>query len=135
MAKQFSFGSVPTIKARRTKFDLSYNVKTSMNVGTLYPVYLQEVVPGDTFKVDSSVVTRVTSSYLKPVMDNIYQDIYYFFVPARLVYDKWAEVFGENRHGAWANTEDVRIPRIKKIIFFVSMVFIVELLQIISVCL
>lgn len=113
MAKQFSFGSVPTIKARRTKFDLSYNVKTSMNVGTLYPVYLQEVVPGDTFKVDSSVVTRVTSSYLKPVMDNIYQDIYYFFVPARLVYDKWAEVFGENRHGSWANTEDVRVPRIK----------------------
>ena len=113
MARQFSFGSVPTIKARRTKFDLSYNVKTSMNVGTLYPVYLQEVVPGDTFKVDSSVVTRVTSSYLKPVMDNIYQDIYYFFVPARLVFDQWAEIFGENPRGAWANTEDVRVPRLK----------------------
>lgn len=112
MSKQFSFGSVPTIKARRTKFDMSYNVKTSMNVGTLYPIYLQEVVPGDTFKCNSSIVSRVTSSYLKPVMDNIYQDIYFFFVPSRICYDRWAEIFGENPRSAWANTEDVKAPRI-----------------------
>ena len=112
MSKQFSFGSVPTIKARRTKFDMSYNVKTSMNVGTLYPIYLQEVVPGDTFKCNSSIVSRVTSSYLKPVMDNIYQDIYFFFVPSRICYDRWAEIFGENPRSAWANTEDVKVPRI-----------------------
>lgn len=113
MSKQFSFGSVPTIKARRTKFDMSYNVKTSMNVGTLYPIYIQEVVPGDTFKCNSSIVSRVTSSYLKPVMDNIYQDIYFFFVPSRICYDRWAEIFGENPRSAWANTEDVKAPRIK----------------------
>lgn len=112
MSKQFSFGSVPTIKARRTKFDMSYNLKTSMSVGTLYPVYLQEVVPGDTFKCSTSVVTRVTSSYLKPVMDNIYQDIYYFFVPCRICYDRWAEIFGENPRSAWANTEQVNAPRV-----------------------
>lgn len=112
MSKQFSFGSVPTIKARRTKFDMSYNLKTSMSVGTLYPIYIQEVVPGDTFKCSTSVVTRVTSSYLKPVMDNIYQDIYFFFVPSRICYDRWAEIFGENPRSSWANTEDVRVPRI-----------------------
>lgn len=112
MSKQFSFGSVPTIKARRTKFDMSYNLKTSMSVGTLYPIYLQEVVPGDTFKCNSSIVSRVTSSYLKPVMDNIYQDIYFFFVPSRICYDRWAEIFGENPRSAWANTEDVKVPRV-----------------------
>lgn len=112
MSKQFSFGSVPTIKARRTKFDLSHDVKTSMSVGKLYPTYIQEVYPGDTFKVDSTFVARVTSAYLRPVMDNIYKDDYFFFVPSRLCYDRWEEVFGENKNGYWANIEDVEVPRI-----------------------
>lgn len=108
----FSFGSVPTIRARRTQFDLSHGVKTSMNVGTLYPTYIQEVVPGDTFKVDSSFVTRVSSSFLKPVMDNVYQDTYFFFVPNRLVFNDWEKFFGSAEPDDWTEPETVRVPSV-----------------------
>lgn len=107
---QYVFGTVPTIRASRSRFDLSQTVKTSGNVGTLYPFYCQEVVPGDTFKIKSTILTRLTSAYLRPVMDNLFIDQYYFFVPSRLVYDKWAQVFGENKLGAWANVSPAVVP-------------------------
>lgn len=112
MAKQFSFGSVPTIKARRTQFDLSHGVKTSMNVGTLYPIYVQEVVPGDTFKVNTSLVTRVTSSFVKPVMDNIYQDVRFFFVPNRLIHKEWESFFGTDEPDAWNEPITSKVPQV-----------------------
>lgn len=107
---KFSFGSVPTIRARRTEFDLSHGVKTSMNVGTLYPTYIQEVIPGDTFKVKSSFVTRVSSSFLKPVMDNVYQDTYFFFVPSRTIFDEWEKFFGSAEPSDWTDPETISVP-------------------------
>lgn len=109
-SKQFSFSTVPTIRARRSQFDLSQDIKTSGNVGKLMPFYVQEVYPGDTFKVKCTTVCRVTSAFLKPVMDNLFLDQYFFFVPSRLVYDRWAEVFGENKLSAWAQTSPVEVP-------------------------
>lgn len=85
-------GVAPSIKRRRSKFDLSHSVKTSMNVGTLYPVYVQEVYPGDTFTVKSTFISRVGSSFIRPVMDNLFLDEMYFYVPSRLVYDDWDNV-------------------------------------------
>lgn len=112
MAKKsnFVFGSVPMIKASRSRFDLSQSIKTSGNVGKLYPFFCQEVYPGDTFKIKSTILTRLASSYMVPVMDNLFLDQYYFFVPSRLVFNKWAEVFGENKSGKWANTAPPRVP-------------------------
>lgn len=112
MAKKsnFVFGSVPMIRASRSRFDLSQSIKTSGNVGKLYPFFCQEVYPGDTFKINSTVLTRLASSYLVPVMDNLFLDQYFFFVPSRLVFDKWAEVFGENKSGKWANTTPPTVP-------------------------
>lgn len=104
------FTTVPTIHAPRSAHDLSYGNKTSMNVGTLYPVYIQEIYPGDTFNCDTSFVARVSSSFLRPVMDNLFIDFMYFFVPYRLVYDKFAQIFGENTEGAWAQEEEVTMP-------------------------
>ena len=112
MAKKsnFVFGSVPMIRASRSRFDLSQSIKTSGNVGKLYPFFCQEVYPGDTFKIKSTVLTRLASSYMVPVMDNLFLDQYFFFVPSRLVFDKWAEVFGENKSGKWANTTPPTVP-------------------------
>ncbi len=112
MAKKsnFVFGSVPMIKASRSRFDLSQSIKTSGNVGKLYPFFCQEVYPGDTFKIKSTILSRLASSYLRPVMDNLFLDQYFFFVPSRLVFDKWAQVFGENKSGKWANTTPPRVP-------------------------
>lgn len=106
----FVFGSVPMIRASRSKFDLSFTHKTSGNVGKLYPFYCQEVYPGDTFKVKSTILARLNSAYLRPVMDNLFQDQYFFFVPSRLVFEKFAQVFGENKGSAWAVKNPPSIP-------------------------
>ena len=108
--KNFVFGSVPMIRASRSKFDLSYSHKTSGNVGKLYPFMCQEVYPGDTFKVKSTILARLNSAYLRPVMDNLFLDQYFFFVPSRLVYNKFAQVFGENKESPWAVVNTPSIP-------------------------
>lgn len=108
----FAFNSTPVIRHRRSRFDLSHGVKTSGNVGTLYPFEVQEVVPGDTFKVHTASVSRLTSQFLRPVMDNLFLDTYWFFVPSRLLYDKFVNVFGENTESAWANTVEYQTPQI-----------------------
>lgn len=110
MKNKFSFSAVPTIRKKRSMFDLSHSIKTSMSAGKLYPIYLQEVYPGDTFKCDTSIVARVTHSFAKPVMDNAFMEVYYFFVPNRLVMDDWASVMGENKKGAWAQEYPVKVP-------------------------
>lgn len=107
---QYSYGSVPMIHHSRSKFDLSYSHKTTLNVGDLVPLYCQEIYPGDSFKCDANVVARVTSSFLKPVMDNLFCDIMFFFVPSRTLYDKWSEIFGENNDSAWARQSEVSAP-------------------------
>lgn len=109
MKKNWSLS--PSIHRPRSKFDLSHSIKTTMNVGDLVPFYVQEVYPGDTFKVDSTFVARATTPFLKPVIDNLFMDKYYFFVPARLVWDKWQVLMGENQEGYWANTEEVSVPQ------------------------
>ncbi len=106
----FVFGTVPMIRASRSRFDLSQSIKTSGNVGKLYPFFCQEVYPGDTFKIKSTILSRLSSAYLCPVMDNLFLDQYFFFVPSRLVFDKWAQVFGENKSGKWANTTPPTVP-------------------------
>lgn len=106
----FVFGSVPMIRASRSKFDLSFTHKTSGNVGKLYPFFCQEVYPGDTFKTKSTILARLNSAYLRPVMDNLFLDQYFFFVPSRLVFDKFAQVFGENKESAWAVQNPPSIP-------------------------
>lgn len=106
----FVFGSVPMIRASRSKFDLSYTHKTSGNVGKLYPFMCQEVYPGDSFKVKSTILARLNSAYLRPVMDNLFLDQYFFFVPSRLVYNKFAQVFGENKESPWAVVNTPSVP-------------------------
>lgn len=106
----FSFSNVPVIRHSRSRFDLSHGLKTSANVGDLVPFEVQEVYPGDTFKVKTSCVTRLTSQFFRPVVDNLFLDTYYFFVPSRILYDKFKNVFGENTESAWANTVDYQVP-------------------------
>lgn len=110
MAKTFAFQNLPSVRKRRSMFDLSHGLKTSMSAGRLYPIFCQEVYPGDTFKDKTNVVARVTSAFLKPVMDNCFMDTYFFFVPNRLVMDKWSAVMGENKNSAWAPSAYATVP-------------------------
>lgn len=111
MSSKFTFNTEPVLRRSRSRFDLSHGVKTSANVGYLYPFDVQEVYPGDTFKIQTNVVSRLSSEFLKPVMDNLFLDVYYFFCPSRLVFNRWAEIFGENNESAWARSANVGVPR------------------------
>ena len=112
MARGHSLQSVPIPRFPRARFNLSHSVTTSMDVGTLYPIDWQEVVPGDVFKCRAFDVSRVTSSFLKPVMDNLYLDVYHFFVPHRLVYDDFEKVFGNPNPSAYTDNELAEIPMV-----------------------
>lgn len=110
MARGHSLQNVPIPRFPRARFNLSHSVTTSMDVGTLYPVDWQEVVPGDVFKCRAFDVSRVTSSFLKPVMDNLFLDVYHFFVPHRLVYDDFEKVFGNPNPSAYTDNALEEVP-------------------------
>lgn len=112
----FTFSNKPILRMRRSKFDLSHHVKTMCNSGSLIPFYVQEIYPGDTFKIKTTNVCRTTAPFIRPVMDNMFLDMFYFFVPNRLVYDHWEEVMGENKTGYWKNSEQYVVPQIAGVV-------------------
>lgn len=106
------FALNPTrIDMSRSTFNRNCSVKTSFNVGDIVPFYVDEVLPGDTFDVDTSKVIRMPS-LLTPIMDNIYLDTYYFFVPNRIVWQHWKELMGENNESAWIPTTEYEVPQL-----------------------
>lgn len=106
------FALNPTrIDMSRSTFDRSASVKTSFNVGDIVPFFLEEVLPGDTFNIRTSKVVRM-QTLLTPMMDNVYLDSYYFFVPNRLVWNHWKEFNGENTESAWIPTTEYSVPQI-----------------------
>ncbi|WNK13185.1 MAG: major capsid protein [Microvirus sp.] len=88
------FAQVPGAEIERSKFDRSHSYKTTFNGGKLVPVYVDEVLPGDTFHMNSTAFARLATP-LKPIMDNMYLDTHFWFVPYRLVWDHWQEFMGE----------------------------------------
>lgn len=105
------FSLVPHVDISRSRFDRSASLKTSFNAGDVVPFFLDEVLPGDTFSVDTSKVVRM-QTLLTPMMDNVYLDTYYFFVPNRLVWDHWKEFCGENTESAWIPQTEYTMPQI-----------------------
>lgn len=127
MSRKFLIDRVPTISAKRSSFDLSRKLMLSMSVGKLYPVGKPyEVYPGDTFKIRTKFVARLTSSYLKPVMEDLIIEFYHFFVPHRLTYkqsqvvnvsgsttylnNNFAGVMGENKLNKWSQPTEILMP-------------------------
>lgn len=106
------FALNPTrIDISRSTFDRSSSLKTSFNVGDIVPFYLDEVLPGDTFKVKTSKVIRL-QTMLTPMMDNVYLDTYFFFVPNRLTWSHWKQFNGENTESAWLPQTEYEVPQI-----------------------
>lgn len=106
------FAVNPTnIDMPRSSFDRPHSVKTSFNTGAIVPFYVDEVLPGDTFSVDTSKVVRL-QTLITPMMDNMYLDTYYFFVPNRLVWSHWKEFCGENTESPWIPQTEYSIPQL-----------------------
>lgn len=105
------FNEIPKTYISRSRFKRDQDIKLTFDAGELIPFYVDEVLPGDTFSVDTAGIVRMTTPIF-PVMDNSYLDIYYFFVPNRIVWDQWKEFCGENTKKAWRNTETYTVPQI-----------------------
>lgn len=82
------FSDAPAMYMKRTKFDRSHVYKTTFNSGKLIPVFVDEVLPGDTTRMFVNYFARLATP-IKPIMDNIYLDWFFFFVPNRLVWEHW----------------------------------------------
>lgn len=95
----------------RSRFQRDSTVKTSFNVGDIIPFFVDEVLPGDTFSIDTAKVCRMQTP-IAPIMDNIYLDTYYFFVPNRLVWEHWRQFNGENTENPWIPQTEYSVPQI-----------------------
>lgn len=93
----------------RSKFDRSHQLLTTINEGDLVPIYCDEVLPGDTAKVQLNGLIRM-STPIYPIMDNCYMDTYFFFVPCRLLWEHWENMFGENDTDYWAEKVEYSTP-------------------------
>lgn len=94
---QSHFAMIPQANIRRSVFDRSHVYKTTFNEGQLIPYFVDEVIPGDTFTLNSVEFCRLATPVV-PFMDNIYIESFFFFVPSRLVYDKWVNLCGEQEN-------------------------------------
>lgn len=102
------FTKVKVKKPRRSNFDLSYDVKTTTEFGRLTPIMLQEVMPGDTFKLSSQIFCRM-APMIAPIMSRIDVYTHFFFVPMRILWDKWEDFITGGEDGLQAPI----IPRIQ----------------------
>lgn len=93
----------------RSKFDRSHQLLTTINEGDLVPIYCDEVLPGDTARVHLNGLIRM-STPIYPVMDNAYMDTYFFFIPCRLLWEHWENMFGENDTDYWAEKTEYSTP-------------------------
>lgn len=106
---QHSFAKVPQVDSARSSFDRSFAAKDTMNFDYLTPCFVDEILPGDTINLNVKSFIRLAPQ-VRPLMDNMYLDFFFFFVPNRLVWNNW-----EKFNGAQDNPGDSTnfiIPRI-----------------------
>lgn len=114
-SSQHTFARVPSVDIPRSSFKRNMSYKTTFNAGYLNCIYLDEVLPGDTFNLRLTSFARILSPLKYPIMDNLYMDFQFFFVPIRLVYDKYEEFFGSSKgpSGNWEYDDSHLMPGIE----------------------
>ncbi|ALS03636.1 VP1 [Gokushovirus WZ-2015a] len=107
----FDFSRNPGVSLSRSRFNRTSDRLDTFDTGEIVPIYVDEVLPGDTFELDMTAIIR-GSTPIFPVMDNSYLDVYFFFVPNRLTWEHWRELMGENRTTAWTQKVDYSVPQV-----------------------
>lgn len=108
---EYKFAENPQVGVSRSRFQRNSDNKTTFNTGDLIPIYLDEVLPGDTHEIDTACVIRMATPIF-PVMDNAFCDFYFFFVPNRLLWEHWKEFMGENKETAWTPKTEYSVPQV-----------------------
>lgn len=106
------FNQIPEMKASRTRFNRDQTILTTFDSGKLIPFYVDEVLPGDTFSVDTSAIIRMTTPKY-PVMDDAFIDFYYFYCPNRILWKDFKQFMGEVEETPWMPTKTYEVPTIK----------------------
>lgn len=91
------FSQIPRANIQRSSFDRSHTYKTAMDCNYLVPIFVDEVLPGDTFNLKATLFGRLSTPVV-PIMDNLYLDTFYFYVPTRLVWENWQKFNGEQEN-------------------------------------
>lgn len=94
MSSQHSFAQVPQADIQRSKFDRSHGLKTTFDADKLVPILVDEVLPGDTHTLNTNIFGRLATP-INPIMDNLFLETFYFFVPMRLIWEDTERFFGE----------------------------------------
>lgn len=106
------FNQIPQMKASRTRFNRDQTILTTFDAGKLIPFYVDEVLPGDTFSIDTTAIIRMTTPKY-PVMDDSFIDFYYFFCPNRILWDNFKHFMGEVEETPWSPAKTYAIPQIE----------------------
>ena len=101
------FSTNPNVSVPRSSFDRSHGLKTTFDSSYLIPIFLDEVLPGDTCSLNMTGFGRLATP-INPIMDNAYLDTQFFFVPARLVWENWQKFNGEQENPG--DSTDYQIP-------------------------
>ena len=108
---ELHFKNTPQIDIKRSKFEMSHSNKTTFNAGDIIPIDVDpDRLPGDTVQMDMAELIRMATP-IYPIMDNLYMDLYWFFVPHRLVWEHWQEFWGEN-DDPWTQETEYEIPQL-----------------------
>lgn len=103
----------PGVSIGRSTFTgLSHSLKTDFQQGDLCPIFCEEILPGDTFEVSTSMLVRMATPVF-PVMDNAVIDIWWFYCPTRLVWDYTKQFYGENTVAPWVQQTEYTVPQLK----------------------
>lgn len=105
------FNQIPKMKASRTRFNRDQTILTTFDSGKLIPFYVDEVLPGDTFNVNTSAIIRMTTPKY-PVMDDAFIDFYYFYCPNRILWDNFKQFMGEVEEKPWMPTKTYKVPEL-----------------------
>ena len=89
-----NFAMIPRSDVPRSSFRMQTTHKTTFSAGLVIPVYLQEVLPGDSFNLSMTAFSRMATP-IYPLMDNLKLESFFFFVPNRLVWTNWVKFMGE----------------------------------------
>lgn len=105
------FNNVPQTHISRTRFKRDQNILTTFDAGKLIPFYVDEVLPGDTFSVDTAAIIRMSTPKY-PVFDDAYIDFYYFYCPNRILWDNFKRFMGEVEDKPWMPEKTYKVPKI-----------------------
>lgn len=105
------FLQIPEMHASRTRFNRDQTILTTFDSGKLIPFFVDEVLPGDTFQVDTAAIIRMSTPKY-PVMDDAFIDFYYFYAPNRILWDSFKKFMGEAEETPWMPTKEYAVPQI-----------------------